>query len=321
MMIEPSPCVLDPTYFNPPDPEAMGEAFLKTIWQSVHDKKFSYLCTFTGRHRVGKSITACVFSHLLDPTFFENFEERVCYTAEQFMTAVEGLRKKKIIGGAIVMDEANIGMPSREWYQVSNKSINYAIQAFGYMRPIVSMVTQDITFIDSQPRKLFHAFYEVERTNNKYSTILPFNIQFNKRSGKMYFIYPRFHSHYGAGRGAKITMNRIRVMKPPKWFFKRYDEHSQTMKDGLIEQMHDIVHSIKEKELENKKDKRLNQEEIIKKLLEQKDNPVFVSNQGRFRSEIVASEFKIPARWARVVAIKATERLKTLDNEEEENEE
>jgi hypothetical protein len=318
-MIQDAPCIADPLYFNPPNPEGLGEAFLRNIWKSVHIDKFSYLCTFTGRHRVGKSLSACVFSDILDPTFMENFEERVCYTAEQFMTAVESLRKNKIIGGAIVMDEANIGMPSREWYMVSNKSVNYAVQAFGYMRPIVSMVTQDITFIDSQPRKLFHAFFEVNRNNNEYSVVLPFNIKFNKRTGKMYFVYPRFHGGYKGGRGTKITMNTLKMMKPPKWFIDRYDKHSQIMKDRLIEQMHDLIHSLKLKENTPTED-RLSEEEILAVLLEERDNPVYLTNRNTYRADVIARTFKIPHRWAKVIAVKANATLGAiLDKETQED--
>lgn len=301
-----SPCIADPNFFKPPNPVALGEAFLRKIYQKVHEDKFSYLCTFTGRHRVGKSLSACVFSDLLDPTFMPNFEKRVCYTGEEFMNAVEDLRKQKIHGGAIVLDEANIGLPSREWYNLSNKSINYAIQAFGYLRPIVSMVTQDITFIDSQPKKLFHDFFEVDRTNNEYSIVKPFNMQFNKRTGKVFFVYPRF---VGGGRkhsaGNRLTMTYIKVMRPPKDFIKRYEEHSQKMKDRLIQQMNDVVKSLRVKEGEHIEDK-LNETEILEALKKEENNPIYVSNRGSFRKDIIAHEFGIPHSFARVLSIKAT---------------
>lgn len=313
-----SPCLLDPDYFKVPDPHGLGEAFLRQIYQYVHDKNFSYLCTFTGRHRVGKSLSACAFSYLLDSTFWDNFEDRVCYTPEQFMRAVENIRKKKIIGGAIVLDEANIGIPSREWYNISNKSINYAIQAFGYLRPIVSFVCQDITYIDSQPRKLFHAFFEVQRTNNRYSEILPFNIQINKRTGKMYFVYPRFAGTHHSGRGAKIIMSRLKLAMPPDWFNERYEKHSQIMKDNLIEQMNDIIQSMtfKEKQGRQKDKYKQNEATIIKELLEEKENPIFITRGGTFRFETVARHFSIPHSYAKVVALKADAELKKAEKNE-----
>jgi transposase len=306
--MEESPCIADPLFFKQPNPIAMGEAFLRKIYQTVHDDKFSYLCTFTGRHRVGKSLSACIFSHLLDSTFLDNFEKRVCYSGEDFMGAVEDLRKKRIHGGAIVLDEANIGIPSREWYNLSNKSINYAIQAFGYMRPIVSMVTQDITFIDAQPKKLFHAFYEVDRKNNAYSIVKPFNMKFNKRTGKVYFVYPRFVGGGVHGGGTRITMNCIKVMKPPKEFINRYEKHSQKMKDRLIEQMNDVVKSLKVKDGEHR-EARMSEEEILEQLMEERDNPIFMTKQKTFRKDIIANEFGIPHRYARVIAIKANLKL------------
>lgn len=315
-MVNNSPVFLNPQFFKVPDPNALGEAFLRRIWQMVHDKNFSYLCTFTGRHRVGKSLSACAFSYLLDPTFWDNFEERVCYTPEQFMTAVDNLRQNKIIGGAIVLDEANIGIPSREWYNISNKSINYAIQAFGYLRPIVSFVCQDITFIDSQPRKLFHAFFEVTRANNRYSEILPFNIDINKRTGKMYFVYPRFHGTTGSGRGTKIIVNRLKFAKPPDWFIERYETHSQKMKEGLISQMNQIIQSMTMRDKEDKKNKyKMSEEEMIAEMVRLKDNKIFVNKKGQFRHEILANHFKIPFTYAKIMALKGNQRLEDLDQE------
>ena len=309
-MMNNSPALLDPYYFKVPDPEGLGEAFLRNIYQYVHDKNFSYLCTWTGRHRVGKSLSACIFSYLLDPTFWDNFEERVCYTPEQFMNAVESLRKNKIVGGAIVLDEANIGIPSREWYNISNKSINYAIQAFGYLRPIVSFVCQDITYIDSQPRKLFHAFFEVTRSNNRYSEILPFNIDINKRTGKMYFVYPRFHGTASSGRGTKIIVNRLKIAKPPKWFIERYEKHSQIMKEGLIAQMNEIIQSLTNKDTEDRKRNkyRHSEEEMLEEMMRQISNPMFVNKKGQFRFEMLAHHFNIPVQYSRVLALKGNSR-------------
>lgn len=310
-----SPINNDPSYYKPPNPYGLAEAYLRNIWQDVHVKKFSYLCTLTGRHRVGKSLAALVMAHILDETFWAEMELRVVYTPEEFFAAVESLDYNKIVGGAIVWDEANLGIPSREWYNLANRSINYAIQAFGYLRPMVFFVTQDITFIDSQPRKLFHDFFEIKRTNNEYSSILPFDIRINKRSGKMYFVYPRFFGGYKGNQGARMVLKPLKMMKPPREMIKRYEKHSIDRKRALIKQMKDIVTSLKRQE-----DKagayRLNEEEIITNVLGEKDNPLFVTRDGTFRVDAIKREFKIPYSFAHRIKIQADVKIKKIREEE-----
>jgi hypothetical protein len=279
--------------------------------------QFSYLCVLTGRHRVGKSLCAVSFAHVLDKTFMQDFEKRIVYTPDQFLDAVEDIKRKKIIGASIVWDEANLGIPSREWYNISNRAINYSIQAFGYLRPIVFFVTQDMTFIDSQPRKLFHAFYEIKRGSNDYSLIYPFEISYNKRTGKMYYVYPRFSGSQGGSRGYKILMKPIRLMKPPKWLIKKYKAHSEIIKDELIDQMKDMAKSFKMRHVQEGDKGKLTEVEMLEVLKQEKDNKLFVNSRGRYRADIIKNEFGIPMSWAKTIKIKAD--IAKLENEAEEH--
>ena len=309
-----SPINTDPYFFEKPDPGGIAEAYLRSIWRSVHTKGFSYLCTLTGRHRVGKSLAALAFADLLDETFWKNMELRTVYTPEEFFIAIEHLDYNKITGGAIVWDEANLGIPSREWYNVANKSINYAIQAFGYLKPMVFFVTQDITFIDSQPRKLFHDFFEIKRNNNEYSIIYPFDMKINKRTGKVYYVYPRLSKGYQVG-GARMVLRPLKLMKLPKAMIKRYEAHSIDRKRALIKQMKDIVTSLKAKE-DKGKGYRLSEEEIIAHVMGEKENPLFINRDGAFRTDAIKREFKIPYTFATRIKIQADVKLKEIREKE-----
>lgn len=306
-----SPINDDPFYFKRPNNQGIAEAYLSDIYKRVHKKKFSYLATFTGTHRVGKSLCAVAWADLLDPTFTPNMEDRVVYTPQEFSGAIQTLLDKKIYGGVVVWDEANLGLSSRDWYTQANKHINFTVQAFGFLRPIIFFVTQDVTFLDSQPRKLFHGFVEVDRTNNKYSNIRPFQVSINKRSGKMFFPSPRLGiGRKGKGRIIKIKI--IRLMKPPKTLIDRYETHSIARKRQLMKENDDIIRHMKEQSLEKKKRTRLTDDEVIDYCIAERNNPVFLNNKGAFEANTISQEFKIPIRRAQYLKSRADAKLNIL---------
>jgi hypothetical protein len=233
------------TYYPRVNSRRLVEFYLNDIYKKVHNEDFNRLDMWVGRHRVGKSTNAIVFAHLLDKTFKENFEDRIVYSAEQFMYALEIIRKKEIIGGAVIWDEAGVGLPSREWYAVSNKAINYALQTLGYLRPIIYFVAPDISYVDSQVRKLFHAFYEVNRSTKEYSIIKPFTLSYDKKTGKIYYIYPKYLRRHRQGiYGNTIVPVRFVIPYPPNWILQRYEEHSKPWKDAIQERMQKLAKSV-----------------------------------------------------------------------------
>ena len=311
-----SPINTDPNYFGKPNPHGIAEAYLRDIHTKVHAKKVSFLATLTGRHRVGKSISAIALADLLDPTFRPNLEERVVYSPYDFSSAIQNIAnsKPKIIGGCVVWDEANLGLSSRDWYTQANKHINFTVQAFGYIRPIVFFVTQDVTFIDSQPRKLFHAFMEVNRTTNEYCNIRPFFVAINKRSGKMYYSYPRMRIGKRGG-GQIIKVKPIRLLKPSDELTERYETHSIKRKSQLMKENDDLIRHMRESKRKEGENTRLNDDEIIDHCIAERNNPIFVNARGEFDANTIAQEFGITVRKAKYLKARADVHLKNLKEE------
>lgn len=303
----------DPHFFKGIDHYQLAEDYLNEIYISVHKKNLSFLGIWTGQHRVGKSVGAVQFADLLDPTFSESMEERVCYHSDTFMESMENIRKDHIKGGCTVWDETQIKHGSRDWYKDINKSINAAIQAFGYLNPIIFFVTQDPSFIDSQPRKLFHSFYEVKRHHNKWSYILPFNIKYNRRIGKPYYIYPRYKVKYFGSMGLKAKLMYIRLMRPSGELIKRYDKHSQKFKDQFLADTHALTKTIREIEEDKTKAQSLNDSDVVVHLLENYLNdPIFISDRGNFGAEEVREKYRISFRAAKRIAHRASIKRKEL---------
>lgn len=260
---------------------------------------------------------------MLDPTFAPNMEDRVVYYAEDFMHALEDIRKKKIIGGAIVWDEAGVGVPSREWYNISNKAVGLACQVFGRYRPIIFFVTQDVSYIDSQIRKLFHGFYEMQRMSEKYAIAKPFNVSYNKRIGKVYYRYGRFYSTNLSQSIGKRVLKAIKLQRPPKRLEKRYDTHSKDFKDLIMEQMQERTEAFQEEKSKRKIDTKdiiaelakdhYNDAEFLSKR-SKPDSPIFDKDAIRFMYDVSDSKARFIKKQAEV---KVKKNLEAIDLDEE----
>lgn len=287
----------DPYFFPDINYYGLAENFLREIYVNVHKKNLSHLGIVTGQHRVGKSVSAVLFADILDPTFSPNFEDRVVYHPDTFMDAFEKIKEDKIKGAAVVWDETQIKHGSRDWYSSLNKSINSVIQAFGYLNPIVYFVTQDPSFIDSQPRKLFHNFFEVLRTSNTCSYLLPFDIKYNRRVGKPYYVYPRMRLDYFGSMGYRVKMNIIKVLKPDNSLIKRYDIHSQNFKDKFLSDTKVITQELREAEKERRDVKSTPEVDIVDDLVNNHlHDKVLINNRGNYRIEEVKYRYKISFR-------------------------
>ena len=275
--------------------------YFRNIYKRIHTFKFNFLGMLTGKHRVGKSLTAICMSDILDPTFKENLEERVVYFPDDFMRALQVIKKKRIIGGAIIWDEAGVGIPAREWYDTANKSISYTLQVFGRYRPIVYFVTQDMSYIDSQARKLFHGFYEMNRVHNKFAIAKPFDVKYNKRSGKVYYVYPRYHMKNDDAYGSKVIIRKMRIARPYREIEDRYEYHSKIFKDKIVEQMQERSEKYKTGAIDAK---RMTFQEVVDSLVAQKENVLYLSKRSKpdnviFDKDAIRHEFDIPDSQAR----------------------
>lgn len=263
-------------------------AFLRDLYVKVNENNFTYLGLVTGHHRAGKSFFSILMSLLLDETFEENMEKRIVYDAKSFMDACKEIEEKKIHGAAIIWDEAGVGLSSRDWYDISNKSINYAIQVLGYLHPYIFFVTQDASFLDAQPRKLLTNFFEISRKNNEYSSAKVFNIEINRRTGKIYYKFPRILIN-----GKIITIKKLYYPRLTKEIIKRYEQHSFSWKQKIIESMQSRVSEIKTDE------KIKSFDEIKQEIIENID--FFKTNRKHLDYELVATKYAIPRSRAKLL--------------------
>jgi len=193
---------------------------------------------------------------MIDSTF--TVKERVVFDAENFMELLRNGNLKK--GSVIVWDEAGVGIPSREWYTISNKAINYIFQTFRYRNLCLILTTPSFDFLDKQTRLLFHVYCETERIDreNQQVIVKVMENQFNPREGQLYRKY-----YWVKG----VKKERHKIGKPTKDMIKDYEEIKFKFA-GTLEK--DVSKDIK-KVKKDKEKRRLTNEDIQNKLNQLKD--------------------------------------------------
>jgi len=270
-------------------PALLGTLFIRNIYKTVTTKNLSYLALVVGKHRMGKSFFAVTLASILDPTFEEELEKRVVYDAKSFMDACKEIEKRKIKGAAIVWDEAGVGLSSRDWFAESNKAINYSLQVLGYLNPFIFFVTQDLTFLDAQPKKLLNNFFEMNRPSNEFSVAKPFDVHYDKKTGQMFFYYPRIYFE-----GALYTIKQIYVPKLIDRIAKRYEMHSRKWKEKIILAMSTRVEDI---QTDNK---TYTIDEIKEEVKSNID--LYLTQRGKVDWERISLKYQLPYRKAKVLA-------------------
>jgi hypothetical protein len=298
-----------------PDPDSgqLAAAFFNRLWLKVHVYNFSIIITFYGAHRTGKSLTAVSFSHILDPTFDDNLEMRVCYRSKAILEAFKDIRSQGIHGAAVIIDEAGSGdVSSQRWYEEASKIVSAELQSVGYLNPIIFFVTQDFSFINKTARKLTQGVFGVTRRSNNYSNIKPFWISNDPWSSKIYHKYPVFCYTRSDVPSNIYKINSIKIGLPPSDIKDRYEKFSQAFKDSLLEEGIRSLSKIDDEGKEKKSDIHVI-EEAINKIL---DNPrPFKSTKSKkddpkLDVAIIQFEFDVSYHKARMIRRIAEIKLK-----------
>jgi len=269
--------------------------YFSGIYDTVVNNNMSFLGLIVGKHRAGKSLAGITLGILWDKTFLKNLENRVVYTADQFMKAINKIEERGIHGAVIVWDEAGVGLPSREWYDISNKAVNYALQVVGYLNPFILFITQDTSFIDTQAKKLLTSFYEMMRPNNNFSIMKPFDVFINQKQQKIYYKYPRLMVY-----SQLYILRQIRLSPLPDNIIQRYLEHSKPWKAKIMKQMEERT-----KKMEVEEARQVASPEKIKEYLI-KNWKLYQTARSRpddpkLDADIIAYEFRIPFRLAKKI--------------------
>lgn len=179
------------------------------------------LIMFVGATGSGKSYSAIRFGENLCYLQEKIFTiDRIAFTAKEFMDILNDTEKLKK-GDVIILDEAGVSMSARNWQSLNNKMINYVLQTFRNLNLIVIITVPNLTFIDSQSRKLFHLLMETQNIDfiEKKVIIKPLIMQNNPKINKLYLKYPRIKLK---GKGV-MPIKRVRFGLPSQSLREQYE--------------------------------------------------------------------------------------------------
>ena len=244
------------------------QLFLRWIHHRIKNNKNCLIIT-VGSTGSGKSYSNLRLATDADDTFDMT---RGCFSPEEFMGITDsGTLKKK--GAAILYDDAGISLNSKNWYDITNKMINYYLQIARADNQILFFNTPDISFLDSSARKLFHMMLETVGIDYKRKVvrIKPKFLQVNKTSGKVYAKY--IIVKRGVGFGSKRKIKVIEVPMPKQNLVDAYEIKKAMFVKRLKK---DIMQAISTKNLKELTDRQytiynarkmgVDEEEIAKNL-------------------------------------------------------
>jgi len=296
-------------HINFPDNQLLALAYFKHVHDQVKKRKFSFMGSIDGRHRAGKSIFACSFGYLMDNTFWPNFEARIVQDHVQFGEAIENIAREEIEGAVVMVDEAGTSMASSDWYERWLKALTKMVQIFGYLHPIILFVAPVKDFVDSRLRKMFHGYYKLSRYTNEFTSITPYDINFNTVKGKWFYKKPIVRI-----MNREVVLRRILFSKPA-FIVERYAALEQNRKAPLMRQYLD---ELKKMEITEAR-QELDFDKMIAKVVQ--NHTFFQSKQSKsmdvkLDQDLIQFQLKLTNRQAKVVKLQAerliTSRMKEL---------
>jgi len=204
----------------------------------------NWVCIFTGRTRSGKSYSSVELCRKIDPNFKI---DNIVFSAQEFMSLLKSGKLEK--GSMILWDEAGVGIATREWYSVLNKSINLVFQTWGYKNIGLILTVPHISFVDSQTRKLCNTHIQTLQISKqrkvvkaKIHNLAPMGANEIKR------VRPRYYVN-----GEVLDIEYLEIPKPPAKLIHAYekkkDEFSQNLQNSVQLELNNTSTKQKEGEI------------------------------------------------------------------------
>lgn len=150
----------------------------------------------TGDTGLGKSERCVFLGNELDPHF--NLQDdpeldKVIMDSYSFLDTISNIKGREQRGGFFVGDELGLWASNRDWAKPMNKALSAIFQGGRYKNLGLALSVPSLDLIDSQLRGLFHYYIEIIDLRKKDNIALAIiqEIQKNKKSGRLYFKYPR----------------------------------------------------------------------------------------------------------------------------------
>lgn len=244
-------------------------------------KNKNYLAIFVGPTGSSKSLSAITLALGIDPTFTA---DNIVFSAREFMQLLNSGKLKK--GSVVIWDEAGVGISRRNWYEMSNKLINYVLQTFRTKNIAVLFTTPALCYIDTNTVKLFQALVEMLYINTAKQQAVSkyFNVVYKNRGDKTLFVYPKRRNK----EGRIVTKKRLGFARPPLAIERAYDIKRDAFTSGLNKEVEKAMVKVELKEAQEPKETA---PEILKIVLE--DPTVYLNKVGKISLEFLMAQHNV----------------------------
>lgn len=231
------------------------QAFCRYIMKRISNNK-NFLCCVTGSTGSGKSYAVLSLMEILNPDKTpEELIKNVAFDAHEYMARVNSGELSS--GDTLTWDESGVGLSSRNWQSLANKSINYLLQTYRNMNLIGFFTLPYFTFLDNNSRKLMHSLMQTQGIDRaeKSCILKPFILHISQQSGKQYNPYLKVKS----ANGQTLKVQRLKIPLASARLIELYEEKKSKFTEKLnkdIESKLDTAHKKEKKEIDNLTDRQ-----------------------------------------------------------------
>ena len=224
-----------------------------------------------------------------DPHDYFNINHVAIITNEEILTVME-INKRYAV---IIVDDAGVGMGSRNWQKEENKLLNNILMTMRTDNTCLIVTVPNSFMIDKIPRNLSHWFLEMESANFKkgFTTAKIFKVRQQPRSGKIYHMYPHFY-------GMKVT--RTIFKRAPDDIIIPYETKrtaiATQLKADSMEDYQALITKIKEEKTPESKEPKITMKSRILELHRDFEAGMYKTFKEAIRSE---KNMKIDYQYAR----------------------
>lgn len=204
----------------------------------------NFLCVITGPTGSGKSYSMLKLMEILNPEKTpEEIIKNVAFDAHEYMARINSGELKPF--DALGWDESGVGLSSRNWQSLANKSINYLLQTYRNMNLIGLFTLPYFTFLDAQSRKLMHSLIQTEYIdrNTNEAILKPYLLIVSQHTGKIYNPYLTVMTEEGT-----IKVEGMALGLPSARLIELYEEKKKQFTIKLNQNIDKMLHTARKKE-------------------------------------------------------------------------
>ena len=202
----------------------------------------------------GKSYFAMNIAESIDPKFNVS---NITFTPSSFLEKVKTCKPNQVI----IMDDAGLTIPARQFYSMSNQFISTALETCRFKNQILIMTMPTLSMIDKNARRLMNYVFwmkSIDRTRQT-STATMYFISTNPIQDKIYYKHPVKDN---------AVFESLTVHMPSETLLNSYELYKGKFLNSAYGEMVSKLHQI-EKKKEHKKHEKDNMDLIIKSLKSQ----------------------------------------------------